>query len=327
MSDSPASDASAYPQGRIDEQVRIAILPDADGPAPASPDALAEAVADGGGVVTAADEAQGLIWNDWRDPEVLRRTLADLPNIRWVQFVTAGIDVLMPAVDESRLWTSAKGCYSRPIAEYVLAGLLAGFRSLPSYARVRAWQAQATRSLYGARVTIIGGGGIASAIVALLAPFDCVITIVRRSSVPMPGVARTVPSEALLAVLAQTDVLVVAAALTAQTRGIVDADALSRLPPDAWLVNVGRGSQVVTAALTAALEGGRLGGAILDVTDPEPLPAGHPLWAFDNVILTPHVSCPPSISVPYLLARIRDNVGRFSRGEELAGLVHASSGY
>jgi phosphoglycerate dehydrogenase-like enzyme len=311
----------------VNASPRIAILSEDDTPAPASVAALTDAVADGGGMLSAIEDAEGLIWNDWRDPEVLRDTVAGLPNLRWVQFVTAGIDLLMPAIDESRLWTSAKGCYSRPIAEYVVAGLLAGFRSFPAYARARQWRAQPTRSLYGSRVTIIGGGGIASAIVDLLAPFDCYITVVRRSSVPMAGAARTVSSEVLLDVLPDTDVVVVAAALTASTSGIVDADALSRLPAGAWLVNVGRGPQVVTDALVAALADGRLGGAVLDVTDPEPLPEGHPLWACDNLILTPHVSCPPSLSVPYLLDRIRENVARFGRGEPLMGLVDAASGY
>ena len=308
-------------------RARIAILPDGESPAPASVAALQQAVVDGGGEICAPEDANGVIWNDWRDPGVLRRTIDDLPGVRWVQFVTAGIDAVMPAVDESRRWTSAKGCYSRPIAEYVLAGLLAGYRSFPDYARRREWFPQPTRSLYGARVTIIGGGGIAAALVELLRPFDCTITIVRRSDAPMLGVERTVSSASLDSVLPDSEVLVMAAALTAETRGMIDASALALLPPDAWLVNVGRGQQVVTDALVSALQHQRLGGAVLDVTDPEPLPADHPLWDFDNVVLTPHVSCPPSISVPYLLARIRENAGRFGRGDDLLGLVDATVGY
>jgi phosphoglycerate dehydrogenase-like enzyme len=306
---------------------RIAILPDAGDARPASAADLATAIEAGGGRMTSAQDAEGVVWTSWHNPELLRRTLASLPDVRWVQFVTAGIDGLVPALDTCRVWTSAKGCYSRPIAEYVLAGLLAGMRSLPGYARARQWRAQPTRSLFGAAVTIVGGGGIASAVAEILGPFDCTVTVVRRTECPHPGAARTVRLAALPEVLRSTEVLVVAAALTPQTRGIVDAAALACLPARAWLVNVGRGQQVDTDALVGALHQGRLGGAVLDVSDPEPLPPGHPLWDYENVIITPHTSCPAEISVPYLLARVRDNVARFGRAEALAGVVDVEAGY
>lgn len=305
----------------------IAILPDAADARPASAAQLTAAIEAGGGRVTSGQDAEGLIWTRWRDPGLLTSTITDLPAVRWVQFVTAGIDGLVRALDTGRVWTSAKGCYSRPIAEYVLAGLLAGMRSLPGYARARQWQEQLTRSLFGASVTILGGGGIACALVELLQPFDCTVTVVRRSDGQLRGATRTVSPGALPAVLSSTDVLVVAAALTPQTHGVVDAAALARLPDGAWLVNVARGQHVVTDALVDALRRGRLGGAVLDVTDPEPLPAGHPLWDFENVIITPHTSCPAEISVPYLLARVQENVARFRRGEDLLGVVDVEAGY
>lgn len=305
----------------------IAILPDAADARPASAAQLTAAIEAGGGRVTSGQDAEGLIWTSWRDPGLLTSTITDLPAVRWVQFVTAGIDGLVRALDTGRVWTSAKGCYSRPIAEYVLAGLLAGMRSLPGYARARQWQEQLTRSLFGASVTILGGGGIACALVELLQPFDCTVTVVRRSDGQLRGATRTVSPGALPAVLSSTDVLVVAAALTPQTHGVVDAAALARLPDGAWLVNVARGQHVVTDALVDALRRGRLGGAVLDVTDPEPLPAGHPLWDFENVIITPHTSCPAEISVPYLLARVQENVARFRRGEDLLGVVDVEAGY
>jgi phosphoglycerate dehydrogenase-like enzyme len=163
--------------------------------------------------------------------------------------------------------------------------------------------------------------------VELLAPFGCDVTVVRRSSDELPGASRTVGPDALADVLPATDVLVVAAALTPQTKGIVDAAALASLPDDAWIVNVGRGPQVVTDALVEALTQQRLGGAVLDVTDPEPLPPDHPLWRFENVIITPHTSCPGELAVPYLLERVAENVARFGRGAELTGMVHVDAGY
>jgi phosphoglycerate dehydrogenase-like enzyme len=305
----------------------IAILPAGVEAKPASEQALAAAIEAGGGKLRAAQDAEGLVWTRWRDPDLLRASLAELPGVQWVQFVTAGIDELVPALDTRRVWTSAKGCYSRPIAEYALAGLLAGLRSLPGYARAREWRAQPTKSLFGSTVTILGGGGIASALVQLLAPFDCDVTVVRRNESPLPGAARIVGPQGLTQALRGTDVLVVAAALTPQTRGVIDAAALASLPDGAWLVNVGRGEHVVTDALVDALRHGRLGGAVLDVTDPEPLPAGHPLWDFENVMVTPHTSCPAAISVPYLLERVTDNVARFSRGEPLVGVIDVDAGY
>jgi phosphoglycerate dehydrogenase-like enzyme len=305
----------------------IAILPDGANARPASAPELAAAIEASGGIVTAPDAAEGLIWTRWVGPDLLRETVTGLPGLRWIQFVTAGVDELVPALDTSHQWTSAKGCYSKPIAEYALAGVLAGMRGLPGYARAREWCAQPTRSLFGSAVTIVGAGGIASALIELLAPFACAVTVVRRSGDDVPGAVRTVRPEALHDVLRTTDVLVVAAALTPHTRGMIDAAALACLPPHAWLVNVGRGEHVVTEALVAALDEGRMGGAVLDVVAPEPLPAGHPLWEFENVIITPHTSCPAQISVPYLLARVRENVARFGRGEPLIGVVDVDAGY
>jgi phosphoglycerate dehydrogenase-like enzyme len=307
--------------------VPVAVLPEGEETRPAPREELVGAVEAAGGAVVDPADAHAVVWTRWDDPVPLRRTLAELPAVRWVQLVTAGVDRLVPALDTARVWTSAKGCYSRPIAEYALAGLLAGLRSLPGYSRAREWSPLPARSLFGARVTIIGAGGIARALMALLEPFDCSVTVVRHRPEAVPGARRTVPVTGLADVLPGTDVLVVAAALTPQTIGVVDAAALAALPDGAWLVNVGRGAQVVTDALVAELARGRLGGAVLDVTDPEPLPSRHALWSFGNCIITPHSSCPATLATPYLLERVRDNVARFASGADLAGVVQVDAGY
>jgi phosphoglycerate dehydrogenase-like enzyme len=311
----------------VSSKPRIAVQPDGAAARPASLAELTAAIEEGGGQLVSPDDAEALIWTRWHDPALLAETLAGLPDVRWVQFVTAGVDRMVPALDASRSWTSAKGCYSRPIAEYTVAGLLAGMRSLPTYARERSWQEQSARSLLGADVTIIGGGGIATALTAMLAPFGCTVTVVRRRSGQVPRAARTVQTDRLAEVIPGTAVLIVAAALTPETVGIVDASVLAALPAGAWLVNVARGQHIVTDAIVSALADRHLGGAVLDVTDPEPLPADHPLWAFDNCLITPHVSCPASLSVPYLLARVRDNVERFANSRPLAGIVDVDAGY
>jgi phosphoglycerate dehydrogenase-like enzyme len=248
-------------------------------------------------------------------------------RLRWVQLVTSGVDRMASVLDPRYIWTSAKGAYSAPIAEFVLAALLSGLRSVPAYARARTWQPRPARSLRGLRVTIVGGGGIAVALARLLAPMECTVTAVRRTAAPVPGAGRTVQIGELSDVAASTDVLVLALALTPQTCGLVDLQLLDALSRGAWLVNVSRGAHVVTDDLVAALRVGRLGGAVLDVTDPEPLPRAHPLWSFDNCLITPHVACPPSIGGPLLLERIGENVRRFAAGEALLGAVDPAAGY
>jgi phosphoglycerate dehydrogenase-like enzyme len=305
---------------------RVAVVPDI----PHSPATVAEVsavITSAGGEVVEPAAADGLIWLDYMDPDGLAATLRSVPSLRWVQLVTAGVDAMRPVMDTDRIWTSGKGLYSEPIAEYVLATVLACFRSIPAYVTNRTWTPQPTRTLIGAKVTVVGGGGIGSALVRLLQAWHCEITVVRRHVQPMAGVASVVADTQLRSAVADADVVVLALALTADNAGIVDADILAAMPPRAWLVNVARGPHVVTADLVDALAGGRIAGAVLDVTDPEPLPSDHPLWKFDNCLITPHTSCPGEIAKPYLLARISDNIGRFARGETLDGLVDTTAGY
>jgi phosphoglycerate dehydrogenase-like enzyme len=128
-------------------------------------------------------------------------------------------------------------------------------------------------------------------------------------------------------VLGEADYVVLAAPGTAGARHLMDADRLARMRAGAWLVNVGRGSLVDTGALLEALESGRLGGAALDVTDPEPLPAEHPLWGRDDVLITPHIATPPEAERRHMAQRIRDNVARLAAGEPLLGVVDRDAGY
>ena len=289
--------------------------------------ALVDAVIAGGGQVTAPSEAEALVWAEPAAPELLPGVLAEGPGIKWVQLPYAGIENLTQLLDRDHLWTCGKGVYAEPVAEHVLMLALGGLRGMGSFARARSWSPPEGRNLLGGRVTVLGGGGITESLVRLLDPWDCTITVLRRHPEPMDGVDRVVGPESLHDVLGDADVVVVALALTPETTGIIDAAALGAMAPHAWLVNVGRGGHVVTDDLVEALTSGAIGGAALDVTEPEPLPDGHPLWDLENCIITPHVGNTPEMGLKLLARRVADNVRRYITGEELLGPVDVDLGY
>jgi phosphoglycerate dehydrogenase-like enzyme len=183
------------------------------------------------------------------------------------------------------------------------------------------------RSLYGVDVVIVGAGGIAEELLRLLQPFGVRATVVRRRDVPVADAARTVTVAGLHDALAGAEVVFVAAALTDASRGLIGAQELERMPHGSVLVNVARGGLVDTDALVAALASGRLGGAGLDVTDPEPLPDGHPLWTAPNCIVTPHVADTEDMVVPLFAQRVARNVEAFHSGGAFEGRIDLSAGY
>jgi phosphoglycerate dehydrogenase-like enzyme len=287
-----------------------------------------EAVESGGGsVVTLEESPEALVWLDSQDVTGLRDALAVAPSVRWVQLPSAGVESLADVIDETRTWTCAKGAYARPVAEHALALALAGLRQLPDRITARAWGAQAGTSLFGQRVTILGGGGIARSLLELLAPFEVEATVVNRSGRPVPGAAHTVSVSALDAALPDALVVVLALSLTPETQGIVGAQQLRLMDDTTWLVNVARGGHIETDALVEALRQGSIAGAALDVTDPEPLPESHPLWDLANCIITPHTADTIEMVLPLLAERIRTNVARFATDETLVGLVDPAAGY
>jgi phosphoglycerate dehydrogenase-like enzyme len=182
-------------------------------------------------------------------------------------------------------------------------------------------------NLLGAKVVMVGGGGITGSLLRLLGPFRCDVTVVRRSPQPMEGAARVVGEKDLDAALAGAALVVLALALTPDTTGLFDRRRLELLAPHGWLVNVARGAHVVTDDLVAVLAEGRIGGAALDVTDPEPLPDAHPLWAEPRCLITPHTANTPEMAVPLLAERVRENVRRWIAGEPLLGPVDPEAGY
>ncbi|GAA1062211.1 D-isomer specific 2-hydroxyacid dehydrogenase family protein [Agromyces bracchium] len=304
----------------------IAIVPDADR---AFVDA---ATASGGRVEPLSAATRGLVWTSSAEAERLERILAEHPAISWVQLPWAGVDAFADLLarhrDDGRTWTSAKGAYAQPVAEHALGLALGVLREFPRRVRATGWEVdERGRSLYGAEVVIVGAGGIAVELLHLLAPFRVRTTVVRRADAAVPGATRTVTTDRLADVLGTAEVVFVVAALTEETRGIVGAAELSALPAHAVLVNVARGGLVDTDALVTALESGRLGGAGLDVTDPEPLPAGHPLWNAPNCLITPHVADTEAMTVPLFARRIAVNVAAFVGGTAFDGRIDLDAGY
>ncbi|MCD0447962.1 D-isomer specific 2-hydroxyacid dehydrogenase family protein [Actinocorallia sp. API 0066] len=288
---------------------------------------VAEAVVRGGGEVVPLAEAEGLVWLLPGGPQPLLDTLDAHPDIRWVQLPWAGVEHFGPAFTRPQTFTCAKGSFAKQVSEHALMLILACLRDLVRHARTPSWLPIDPRSLGGRSVTILGGGGIATELIALLQPFGCRVTALRRSSTPVPGADVTLPLSSLHSVLPSTEVLVVALALTPETRHVVGAPEFALLPEGAVLVNVARGGHVDTEALVAAVDTGRLGAAGLDVTSPEPLPDGHPLWSRDRVLVTSHCADSSEYVAEMLCARIAENVRRFGLGKPLEGLVDAGAGY
>ncbi len=296
------------------------------GPASA-PEWLRDAVRAGGCEVVDYAQAQGLVWGDPRGADALGEVLRAHQHLAWVQLPFAGIENFVVHLDDERVWTSGKGVYAEPVAELCMAFLLGGLRHVIGYSRVREWTVDHGRYLLGGNIVIVGGGGITASLVRMLQGFNTHITVVRRHDTPLPGVQRVVTQAHLHEVLPAADAVVLACALTPETMGLIGARELQLMKHDAWLVNVGRGRLVVTDDLVVALRDQRIGGAALDVTDPEPLPTQHPLWTFDNCLVTPHIGNTRAMAVPLLSERVATNCRLFAAGQPLVGVVDVGLGY
>ncbi len=290
-------------------------------------ESLEEAVVRGGGTVVAPDQARALVWADPTQPAELPTVLAGRDHIGWVALPFSGIEPYVPYLDANRVWTCARGVYARPVAEHALMLGLAGLRGLATYARSTSWSAPEGHNLVDGQVTVFGAGGITEELLGLLQGWGTEVTVVRRRPEPMAGAARTVGIDQRLDAVAGADLVILALALTPATEGIIGRAELAAMADHAWLVNVARGGHVDSDALLAALDAGQLGGACLDVTDPEPLPEGHPLWHHPRVMITPHVGNTPEMGIPLLADHIVTNVARFAAGQPLEGVVDLAAGY
>ncbi|MFM7252118.1 MAG: D-isomer specific 2-hydroxyacid dehydrogenase family protein [Ilumatobacteraceae bacterium] len=300
---------------------RIALAPDS------APDWMAAAITAGGGHVVPVAEAEAIVWAEPSGADRLRSLLDDAPHVRWVQLPWAGVEQFAGVFDDDRVWTCGKGVYAEPVAELALSMALAGMRNVGAYARASSWSGPVGQNLIGANVTILGGGGITESLLRLLRPFDCRVTVVRRHATAMDGADEVLEADRYVDALPDADLVVLALALTPETEGMLSRGEFEQMRPTSWVVNVARGRHIVTDDLVWALENGVIGGAALDVTEPEPLPPDHRLWSLPNCIITPHVGNTPEMGVPLLSERIERNVRAFAAGEDLIGHVDVERGY
>ena len=294
---------------------------------------VAAAEAAGATVSPLTAEVGALIWTDYARPDLLAELLHENPQLEWVQLPFAGVDAFAEVLKHPPLYanggrfTSAKGSYREPVAEHALMLCMALGRAIPERVRATSWGKKFAVSLYDANVVVVGGGGITEEFLGLVAPMRTRVTVVRKHPAPMVGAASVVGFEQLDEQLATADFVVLAAALTDETRGLFDSSRLALMKPEGYLVNVARGPMIVTGDLVDALNNGTIAGAGLDVTDPEPLPDGHPLWSAKNVIITPHTADTKPMVLRMFALRIGENV-RAYRGEgPWVGLVDPELGY
>ena len=287
-----------------------------------------QAVQDSDGeVVPLTKDVRALIWLDYSQPQALADLLDANPQIEWVQLPFAGVDAFAEIIKRPIRFTSAKGSYREPVAEHALALSLALMRIIPERVRTQTWGRQFADSLYDGNVLIFGGGGITEELLKLLQPFRSKVTVVRNRAETMAGATKTVTFDALDDELPLADLVILAAALTSETRHSFNASRFELMKNEAYLVNVARGPVVNTDDLVAALNSDQIAGAAVDVTEPEPLPDGHPLWTAKNIIITPHTADTRKQVVRLFSDRIRENVQAYARGDGWVGQVDPDLGY
>jgi phosphoglycerate dehydrogenase-like enzyme len=265
-------------------------------------------------------------------PRRLDEILAAAPRLEVLQTVSAGVDWLEGRVPDGMTLCNASGVHDTPVAEWVVAAILAMTRKLPEFLALQArgtWDRGINSfvggagqdsplwpisDLEGARVLVLGHGSIGRAVQARLEPFGATVTGVARR--PRSGVRAMSEAHALAG---EADVVVVLLPLTDETDGVVDGAFLDAMRPGAILVNAGRGRHVVTDDLIPRLRSGRVRAA-LDVTDPEPLPDGHPLWTCPGLLVTPHVAGTTDAWYERAIRLAGDQIRRLAAGEPLANV-------
>jgi len=269
----------------------------------------------------------------WGEPE----RFSAAPTLRWVQSVGAGVERLLATAIARRpevVLTNGSGLHAQPIAEHVFGFLLSFTRNLhlafADQPRGR-WSSERYRetlgTLRGKTLGVLGLGAIGLRVAEIANAFGLRVIGLKRQKEPVAGVAEVYGSDEVDEFLARSELLVNILPLTPATRGWLGRRELALLPRGAFFVNVGRGATVDTEALVEALRSGHLVGAGLDVTEPEPLPAEHPLWTLPNVLITPHYSGAQPNGFKAAGELFVENLGRYVRGEPLLNVVDKQAGY
>lgn len=250
------------------------------------------------------------------------------PEIRWVHVLSTGVDGFPFDLMEGRVLTCSRGASSVAISEFVLAAMLAFEKDLPEQwiSDPEHWHDAHLGQLLGKKLGLIGIGAIGVAVATRALAFGMDVVAYRRTSAPspLPGVTIEVSLETLLA---SVDHVVVAAPATPATNHLLNAKSFAALKPGSHMINISRGALIDQDELLLALDEGRLSMATLDVTDPEPLPAGHPLYMHPRVRISPHVSWSSPETMRRSVELLKENVSSYLKGEELNGVVDLATGY
>lgn len=298
-----------------------------------SPDITLQAYAEDGPLPGNLDRAEGVL--RWIAGKRYAPLTAQGKRVRWLHTASAGVDhVLTPALraKANLTVTNSGSAFEIAISEFVLAWMLMVARRLPlllERQRAHVWEWVPQQELHGATVGVIGLGPIGRGVAVRCKAFGMGTLGLRRRQEPVEGVDEVLTGpDGLARVLAESDYLVLAAALTDGTRSLLGADELARMKPGAWLLNIARGAMIDEPALIAALQKGTIAGACLDVFAREPLPTDSPLWDMPNVYVCPHSSSGWTDGLQTRQKQLfLDNLRRFKQGETLANIVDIARGY
>lgn len=294
---------------------------------PAHFDEVVDAVVRGGGVLTEREDANVIVWTG--DGPSLATAELFHDGIEWVQVDSAGVDHWFSSglLDRDRVWSSARGRFGAAVGEQAVMLLLAATRRVTELARTRTWIVPDNELLAGKTVGIIGAGSIGRETISRLAPFGVRTLAVAAPGEPDSGADETFPPEELDAVIPRSDLIVLSLPLMPSTHHLINAERLALLGERGWVINVSRGPIVDTDALVEALRAGTIAGACLDVTDPEPLPDGHPLWDMPNVLITCHSANTEQMLLDAYALLVEENVRLFIQGLPVQGVIDLDRGY
>ena len=265
----------------------------------------------------------------WRPPRELARRA---PRLRWAQSLTGGMEGWLAARDvpAELVLTCARGTHRVQMPEHILAGLFIASKQLAPIVldqRERRWTRRTNPTLAGTTLGILGLGAIGTELARKAAALEMRVIGTKRDGKPMPNVERVWRSDGTEAVLAEADYVVLLLPATTETRELMNRSRLARMKPTAWLLNFGRGELVVDDDLVAAVRDGTIAGAVLDVFRQEPLPAEHPFWSTDGIIVLPHVGGLHPTRDDIVAGLFVDNLERFAAGQPLREVVDRARGY
>ena len=280
----------------------------------------------------AAPEADVFLNGDFRDPTPFLDTFPLATRVRWIHVLSAGVEKsLSPEIIASPVpMSNGRDLFSRPLAEWVIGSMIYfayDFRRLLRNQQLHRWEPFDREPLFGQTLGIIGLGGIGRALAERVRPFGMRILTVRRTATPDPLVDATFGPAQINEMLAECDFVAVAAPQTKETQGLIGRAQFAAMKPSSVIVNVGRGPVIDEQAMLEALQSHKIHGAALDVFENEPLPAGHPFWDLDNLLISPHTADRTRDLREVAVLFFVENFERFRKGEPLQNIVNKHAGY